>query len=101
MRLTGNVKTVKVRPIIGKLPPNLRRLPRVLLAAIRNVYNIGSPVEKVEDGHYRMETYLCTIHYTVPAAEGCCCLMRAYRKEAFHGKPDKAPFCVARYILEE
>lgn len=99
MRLDGKIKTVKVRPITGKLPPAFRKLPRVLLAAIRNVYNIGWPVRQIEDGHWRMETYLCRIDYTVPAADGPCCLMRAYRRR--EGAPDREPFCVARYILEE
>ena len=101
MRLTDKIKTVKVQPIAGKLPPSMQKLPAVLLAAIKNIYNRAWPLTHIEGGHYRMETSLCTIDYTVPSPDGRCCLMRAYRKEDSHGKPDKTPFCVARYIMED
>jgi len=101
MRLTGSVKTVKVRPITGNVPPKYRGLPGVLMAAIKNIYNRAWPIQHIEGGHYRMESSLCYIDYTVPSPDGRCCLMRAYRKEALRGLPDKTPFCVARYILED
>ena len=97
--MTGQIKTVKVRPVNGNLPPSMRRLPMVLLAAIRNVYNIGWKVKRVGAGHYRMETYLCTVDYTIPEPSGQKCLMQVYRKKEII--PDKEPFCVAQYILEE
>lgn len=99
MRLTGKIKTVKVRPITGNVPPKYRKMPNVLMAAIKNIYNHAWPVRQVEAGHWRMETFLCSIDYTVPAADGCYCLMRAYRKR--EATPDIEPFCVAQYILEE
>lgn len=98
MTLTGKIKTVKVRPIMGNVPPKYRRLPMVLMAAIKNIYQTAWPVKKIRDGHWRMETYLCSIDYTVPA-EGGYCLMRAYRKR--EATPDRSPFCTAQYILEE
>ena len=99
MRLTGKIKTVKVKPITGKVSPKYRRMPGVLMAAIKNIYSTTWPLRQVEDGHWRMETYLCSIDYTVPAEDGFCCLMRAYRKH--EATPETEPFFVARYILEE
>lgn len=101
MRLDDSVKTVKVSPIKGNIPPKYCKLPAVLTAAIKNIYKHAWPIQHIEGGHYRMESCLCYIDYTVPSPDGRCCLMRAYRKEAFRGKPDKEPFCVARYILRE
>ena len=101
MRLTDKVKIVKVRPIKGNVPPKYRKMPGVLMAAIKNVYQIAWPVRQIEAGHWRMETSLCTIDYTVPSPDGRYCLMRAYRKEALRGLPDKTPFCVARYIMAD
>lgn len=101
MRLTDKVKTVKVRPLNGNMQPKYRKMPMVLMAAIKNIYNHAWPLTHIEGGHYRMESSLCYIDYTVPSPDGRCCLMRAYRKEAFRGKPDREPFCVARYILRE
>jgi len=101
VRLTDKVKTVKVRPIDGNISPKHRKMPMVLMAAIKNIYNRAWPLTHIEGGHYRMETLLCTVDYTVPSPDGRCCLMRAYRKEDSHGKPDKTPFCVARYIMED
>ena len=100
MALT-KVKTVKVWPIKGDMPPRYRKLPMVLLAAIRNVYGQPYNVEHIEAGHYRMETRLLKLDYTVPRPDGRVCLMRAYRKEAFRGLPDREPFCVAQYRLGE
>jgi len=101
VRLDGKIKTVKVQRLNTTIPPRYRNLPAVLLAAIKNIYNHAWPLNHIEGGHYRMETLLCTVDYTVPSPDGRCCLMRAYRKEDSHGKPDKTPFCVARYIMED
>lgn len=99
MQLTGKIKTVKVKPIVGNVPPKYRNLPNVLMAAIKNIYNHAWPIRQVEAGHWRMETFLCSIDYTVPAKDGRYCLMRAYRKR--EATPDTEPFCVAQYKLEE
>ena len=96
-----NVKTVKVRPIAGNVPPKYRKMPGVLMAAIKNVYQIAWPVRQIEAGHWRMETPLLTIDYTVPSENGRYCLMRAYRKGDKNSLPDVKPFCVAQYILED